>query len=263
MIALKKIRLDSEDEGVPGTALREISLLKELNHPNVVELGRQLYQQKKLYVAFELCDFDVKKYMRSVSNKLQPTTVKSFIWQIMKGLEFCHSHRILHRDLKPQNILVTPRNGVIKLDDFGLARAFSVPLRAYTHEVVTLWYRAPEVLRGCQEYVVRRRHLVGRRDHRRAEHGERALPGRLGDRRDLQDLPAARHAERGALARRLEAAGLQGHLPQVAARSRSPPRCPRWRPPASTSPAACSSHARRAHHRQGSTTRTLPTSTAA
>ena len=153
MIALKKIRLDSEDEGVPGTALREISLLKELNHPNVVELKDVFYQQKKLYVAFELCDFDVKKYMRSVSNKLQPTTVKSFIWQIMKGLEFCHSHRILHRDLKPQNILVTPRNGVIKLADFGLARAFSVPLRAYTHEVVTLWYRAPEVLLGCQEYA--------------------------------------------------------------------------------------------------------------
>ena len=119
MIALKKIRLDSEDEGVPGTALREISLLKELNHPNVVELKDVFYQQKKLYVAFELCDFDVKKYMRSVSNKLQPTTVKSFIWQIMMGLEFCHSHRIL-RDLKPQNILVTPRNGVIKLADFGL-----------------------------------------------------------------------------------------------------------------------------------------------
>ena len=75
MIALKKIRLDSEDEGVPGTALREISLLKELNHPNVVELKDVFYQQKKLYVAFELCDFDVKKHMRSVSNKLQPTTV--------------------------------------------------------------------------------------------------------------------------------------------------------------------------------------------
>ena len=119
MIALKKIRLDSEDEGVPGTALREIALLKELNHPAWSSSRASFYQQKKLYVAFELCDFDVKKYMRSVSNKLQPTTVKSFIWQIMKGLEFCHSHRILHRDLKPQNILVTPRNGVIKLADFG------------------------------------------------------------------------------------------------------------------------------------------------
>ena len=71
MIALKKIRLDSEDEGVPGTALREISLLKELNHPNVVELKDVFYQQKKLYVAFELCDFDVKKYMRSVSKAVR------------------------------------------------------------------------------------------------------------------------------------------------------------------------------------------------
>ena len=59
---------------------------------------------------------------------------------------------MIHRDIKPQNILVTPRNGVIKLADFGLARAFSVPLRAYTHEVVTLWYRAPELLLGATSY---------------------------------------------------------------------------------------------------------------
>ena len=63
---------------------------------------------------------------------------------------YCHSRRVLHRDLKPQNLLLDPEKNIIKLADFGLGRAFNVPVRVYTHEVVTLWYRAPEVLLGCQ-----------------------------------------------------------------------------------------------------------------
>lgn len=71
--------------------------------------------------------------------------------QIIEGLIFCHSRRIIHRDLKPQNLLLD-NNGRIKIADFGLARAFGIPVRQYTHEVVTLWYRAPEVLLGSQKY---------------------------------------------------------------------------------------------------------------
>lgn len=69
----------------------------------------------------------------------------------MRGIYFCHAHRILHRDLKPQNLLID-KEGNLKLADFGLARAFGIPLRTYTHEVVTLWYRAPEVLLGSRHY---------------------------------------------------------------------------------------------------------------
>jgi len=152
--ALKKIKLECEDEGVPGTTLREVSLLKELQHPNVVQLKDVFYMpnDNKLYLCFEYCEFDLKKYMKSQQYKLSAECVKSFTYQMLDGLRWCHSHRIFHRDLKPQNVLVDPKKGSLKLADFGLARAFTVPLRTYTHEVVTLWYRAPEILLGSKQY---------------------------------------------------------------------------------------------------------------
>ncbi|KAK9507089.1 hypothetical protein O3M35_008905 [Rhynocoris fuscipes] len=106
--------MESDDEGIPSTAIREISLLKELVHPNI-----------------EL--------------------VKSYLYQILQAILFCHKRRVLHRDLKPQNLLIATK-GVIKLADFGLGRAIGIPVRVYTHEVVTLWYRAPEVLLGATRY---------------------------------------------------------------------------------------------------------------
>eukprot|EP00766_Chilomastix_caulleryi_P006574 gnl/Chilomastix_caulleri/883.p1 GENE.gnl/Chilomastix_caulleri/883~~gnl/Chilomastix_caulleri/883.p1 ORF type:complete len:204 (+),score=42.62 gnl/Chilomastix_caulleri/883:305-916(+) len=82
---------------------------------------------------------------------LSPECVKSFSHHLTIGLHFCHSRRVLHRDLKPQNLLISS-DGILKLADFGLARAFGIPVRQYTHEVVTLWYRAPEVLLGAKQY---------------------------------------------------------------------------------------------------------------
>lgn len=151
-VALKKIRLDTESDGVPSTAIREISLLKELNHPNVVRLLDVVHSEKKLFLVFEYLDRDLKKYMDSVpAGGISLPLVKSYLYQLLSGIAFCHSHRILHRDLKPQNLLIDSQ-GSIKLADFGLARAFGVPVRSYTHEVVTLWYRAPEILLGCRYY---------------------------------------------------------------------------------------------------------------
>jgi len=151
IIALKKIRLEAEDEGVPSTAIREISLLRELQHPNIVNLKDVVHQNQKLYLVFEFLDQDLKKYMDYVGKNLHTMLVKSYVQQLLKGIAFCHAHRVLHRDLKPQNLLID-KKGVLKLADFGLARAFGIPVRTYTHEVVTLWYRAPEILLGGKEY---------------------------------------------------------------------------------------------------------------
>ncbi|KFH41384.1 Cyclin-dependent kinase-like protein [Hapsidospora chrysogenum ATCC 11550] len=172
IVALKKIRLEAEDEGVPSTAIREISLLKEMKDENIVRLFNIVHADgHKLYLVFEFLDLDLKKFMEALpvseggrgkplpegtsrtvqTMGLGPDVVRKFMMQLCQGIRYCHSHRVLHRDLKPQNLLINSQ-GNLKLADFGLARAFGVPLRTYTHEVVTLWYRAPEILLGGRQY---------------------------------------------------------------------------------------------------------------
>lgn len=151
IVALKKIRLEVSDEGVPPTAIREISLLKQLLHPNVVQLKDIIHTETKLWLIFEYIEKDLKRHLESRSELLAPYVVKSLMYQLLAGLTFCHTHRILHRDLKPQNILIDS-SGNLRLADFGLARAFGLPVRTLTHEVVTLWYRAPEILMGVRQY---------------------------------------------------------------------------------------------------------------
>ncbi|KAL9185491.1 hypothetical protein ACHAXT_003268 [Thalassiosira profunda] len=151
IIALKKIRLEAEDEGIPSTAIREISLLKELQHPNIVRLYDVVHTERKLTLVFEFLDQDLKKYLDVCDTGLDLPIMKSFLYQLLMGVAYCHHHRVLHRDLKPPNLLIN-REGQLKLADFGLARAFGIPVRSYTHEVVTLWYRAPDVLMGSRRY---------------------------------------------------------------------------------------------------------------
>ncbi|KAG9324619.1 hypothetical protein KVV02_007189 [Mortierella alpina] len=151
-VALKEIRLDSE-EGAPSTAIREISLMKELRHPNIVRLHDVIHTENKLTLVFEYMDQDLKKYMDQHGNRgaLGPIVIKAFMYQLLKGVAFCHENRVLHRDLKPQNLLIN-RKGELKLGDFGLARAFGIPVNTFSNEVVTLWYRAPDVLLGSKTY---------------------------------------------------------------------------------------------------------------
>ncbi|XP_053694620.1 cyclin-dependent kinase 1 [Sabethes cyaneus] len=154
IVAMKKIRLESEDEGIPSTAIREISLLKELQHPNIVSLQDVLMEENRLYLIFEFLSMDLKKYMDTLpaEKMMDADLVKSYMYQITAAILFCHKRRVLHRDLKPQNLLIN-KEGLIKVADFGLGRSFNIPVRNYTHEIVTLWYRAPEVLLGSQRYA--------------------------------------------------------------------------------------------------------------
>lgn len=152
LVALKEIHLDSE-EGTPSTAIREISLMKELKHENIVSLHDVIHTENKLMLVFEFMDGDLKKHMDTVGDRgaLPPHSIKSFMHQLLKGIDFCHTNRVLHRDLKPQNLLINNR-GQLKLGDFGLARAFGIPVNTFSNEVVTLWYRAPDVLLGSRTY---------------------------------------------------------------------------------------------------------------
>ncbi|KAK0426623.1 hypothetical protein QR680_009813 [Steinernema hermaphroditum] len=159
-VAMKRIRMDLDNEGVPSTAMREIAILKELSHPNIVGLkdviiARNKRNEMQLHLIFEYIDMDLRMFLDKIhktGNKMNLPIVKSFTHQLLKGLAYIHVRRMLHRDLKPQNILVHS-NGLVKLADFGLARAFSLPGRVYTHEVVTLWYRPPEILIGGNYYT--------------------------------------------------------------------------------------------------------------
>uniref|UniRef100_A0A8C9JNR6 Cyclin dependent kinase 18 n=1 Tax=Panthera tigris altaica TaxID=74533 RepID=A0A8C9JNR6_PANTA len=150
LVALKEIRLEHE-EGAPCTAIREVSLLKNLKHANIVTLHDLIHTERSLTLVFEYLDSDLKQYLDHCGNLMSMHNVKIFMFQLLRGLAYCHRRKILHRDLKPQNLLISER-GELKLADFGLARAKSVPTKTYSNEVVTLWYRPPDVLLGSTEY---------------------------------------------------------------------------------------------------------------
>ena len=151
-VAMKRIKSEQADEGIPASAVREIGVLQELQHPNIVRLLDVCVQDRfKLALYFEFVEQDLKKFI--VKHQLSPATFCSFTHQLLLGLEHCHNNRVVHRDLKPQNILVTQDGKTIKLADFGLARAMQYPLKQCTPETVTLWYRAPELLLGLPNYT--------------------------------------------------------------------------------------------------------------
>uniref|UniRef100_A0A8C9WS36 cyclin-dependent kinase n=1 Tax=Scleropages formosus TaxID=113540 RepID=A0A8C9WS36_SCLFO len=150
LVALKEIRLEHE-EGAPCTAIREVSLLKNLKHANIVTLHDIIHTDRSLTLVFEYLDSDLKHYLDNCGNLMSMHNVKIFMFQLLRGLSYCHKRKILHRDLKPQNLLINDK-GELKLADFGLARAKSVPTKTYSNEVVTLWYRPPDVLLGSTEY---------------------------------------------------------------------------------------------------------------
>jgi negative regulator of the PHO system len=138
IVALKEIHLDAE-EGTPSTAIREISLMKELNHKHIVRLHDVIHTETKLVLIFEYCEQDLKKYMDTHGDRgaLPPNVTRTFMHHLLQGINFCHKNRVLHRDLKPQNLLIN-RKMELKLGDFGLARAFGVPVNTFSNEACAL-----------------------------------------------------------------------------------------------------------------------------
>ena len=133
------------------TALREIKLLQELDHPNIIGLVDVVGQTSTISLVMDFMETDLEVIIKDRSLTLLPAHIKNLIIQTLTGLEFLHAHMILHRDLKPNNLLITD-NGLLKLGDLGLARFYGSPNRQYTHQVVTRWYRAPELLLGARSY---------------------------------------------------------------------------------------------------------------
>ncbi|KAH8608896.1 Protein tyrosine kinase Protein kinase domain [Trypanosoma vivax] len=205
VVAFKRIIVGSEDEGAPSTAIREIALLKVLQHNNIVRLHDVLFEPPKLTLIFEYCEFDLRKYMSKHPEQVK-LSVKEILKQILLGLQYMHQHSVVHRDLKPENILLrtectpSPVSGgdqpahsvanmavqaaadtighaesgrtpgrtdtyvgrtvgseispqiVVKLADYGLARVENIPVKKYSHDVASLWYRSPDVVMGSALY---------------------------------------------------------------------------------------------------------------
>uniref|UniRef100_A0A8C7IGZ4 Cyclin-dependent kinase 12 n=1 Tax=Oncorhynchus kisutch TaxID=8019 RepID=A0A8C7IGZ4_ONCKI len=162
LVALKKVRLDNEKEGFPITAIREIKILRQLNHRSVVNM-KEIVTDKQdaldfkkdkgaFYLVFEYMDHDLMGLLESGLCQFSQEHVRSFMRQLMEGLDYCHKKNFLHRDIKCSNILLN-NSGQIKLADFGLARLYnSEESRPYTNKVITLWYRPPELLLGEERY---------------------------------------------------------------------------------------------------------------
>jgi len=149
LVALKKVRMERERDGIPITSLREINILLNERHPNIVQLkevvvGRSL---DSLFLVMEYCEQDLASLLDNMAKPFSESQVKCIMLQVFRGLRYLHKYYIMHRDLKVSNLLMTDK-GCVKIADFGLARYFSHPRKPLTPMVVTLWYRAPELLLG-------------------------------------------------------------------------------------------------------------------
>lgn len=153
MAALKRLRMESERDGMPITAIREIKLLQSLRHRNIVSLREMMIEEGNIYMTFEYMDHDLAGILAHPQLRLNDSQIKFLLQQMLDGLAYIHHKGILHRDIKGSNILLD-RRGNLKLADFGLARTIDLsnPKAHYTNRVITLWYRPPELLLGATIY---------------------------------------------------------------------------------------------------------------
>jgi cyclin-dependent kinase 10 len=152
-VALKRIRMENEEEGLPICSVREIQLLLCLSHVNIVELkdvvvGNEL---NVMFLVMNYCEQDLSSLIDNMKTPFNESQVKCIMLQLLHGLAYLHDNYVIHRDLKVSNLLLTDK-GCLKIADFGLARAIGKPPKPLTPKVVTLWYRGPELLLGGVKY---------------------------------------------------------------------------------------------------------------
>lgn len=150
-VAIKKIKVGAMKDGLDMSAIREVKYLRELEHQNVISLLDVFSSKTNLNLVLEWLETDLEMIIKNHTLVFLPADIKSWIAMTLRGLEFCHRNFILHRDLKPNNLLIAA-DGQLKIADFGLARDFADPGYKMTCQVITRWYRPPELLFGCRYY---------------------------------------------------------------------------------------------------------------
>ncbi|KAF8668407.1 hypothetical protein HU200_052214 [Digitaria exilis] len=153
IVALKKVKMEKEREGFPLTSLREINILLSFHHPSIVDVKEVVVGSSldSIFMVMEYMEHDLKGVMETMKQPYTQSEVKCLMLQLLEGVKYLHDNWVLHRDLKTSNLLLNNR-GELKICDFGLSRQYGSPLKPYTQLVVTLWYRAPELLLGTKEY---------------------------------------------------------------------------------------------------------------
>ncbi|XP_063365849.1 cyclin-dependent kinase-like 1 [Cydia amplana] len=151
LVAIKKFLETEDDAAVRKMALREIRMLKKLRHEHLVNMIEVFRRKRRFYLVFEYLDHTLLDELEAAPGGLGEDTAKRHLYQLLKGIDFCHQNSIIHRDVKPENVLVS-KTGIVKLCDLGFARALAAPGEPYTEYVATRWYRAPELLVAEHRY---------------------------------------------------------------------------------------------------------------
>lgn len=151
-IAIKEIKTSEFKDGLDMSAIREVKYLQELDHPNVINMIDIFMAYDNLNLVLEFLPTDLEVVIKDQNILFTPADIKAWMLMTLRGVYHVHRNFILHRDLKPNNLLISP-DGLIKVADFGLARAVPGPREILTSNVVTRWYRAPELLFGAKHYT--------------------------------------------------------------------------------------------------------------
>jgi len=157
IVALKRINTEQEENGFPITAIREVKILKAMNHPNIVTLKEIVTSKdhgeipKNVFMVFEYLEYDLTGILETPEIRLTQDHIKSWSYQLLNGVHYMHKNKIIHRDLKASNLLVN-KKGELKIADWGLARSWNRDMKVLTKKVITLWYRPPELLLGNSHY---------------------------------------------------------------------------------------------------------------